>query len=55
MEGMLGSLCLCYGPLGSLEVRVVLGNAGLKLVHAIAGPLLGVLGLIQQNMAEIAA
>lgn len=55
MEGMLGSLCLSCGSLGSSEVRVGLGNSGLKLVHAIAGPLLGVLGLYHQNMAEIAA
>lgn len=51
---MLG-LCLCCGLLGSSEVRVGLGNVGLKLVHTIAGPILGVLGLIYQNMAEIAA
>lgn len=37
MEGMLGPLCLCCGPLGSLEVRMGVGNAELKLVHAIAG------------------
>lgn len=55
MEGMLGPLCLCCGPLGSSEVRAGLGNAGLKLVHAIVEPLLRVLGLIHQNMAEIAA
>lgn len=55
MEGMLGPLCLHCGPLCFLEVRVGLGNAGLKLACAIAGLLLGVLGLIHQNMAEIVA
>lgn len=53
MEGVLCSLCC--GPLGSLEARVGLGNPGLELVCAIAGPLLGVLGLIHQDVAEIAA
>lgn len=32
-----------------------LGNAELKLVHAIAGTLLGVQGLVHQKKAEIAA
>jgi len=41
MEGMLGPLCLCCGQLGCSEVRAGLGNAGLNLLHAIAGPVLG--------------
>lgn len=56
MEGKLGPLCLCCGcPLGCLEERVGLGDAGLKLEHGIAGPILGVLRLIRKNMAKIAA
>lgn len=55
IKGMLDPLCLCCGPLASLEERVALEKAGLKLVHEIAGPTLGVLGLFHQNTAKIAA
>lgn len=45
----MGPFCLCYDSLCSAEVRAVLGNAGLRPLLTLSGPLLKALEIISSS------